>query len=163
MKRTIAIILLALCAYFYTMAQDTTMVSAIDTTMVKKSILSPKDSIFIDYAYYIADNLENIATHNHPRFKLYQTENIYNLIKLDTATGAIWQVQYEMNKSSDAMEVPINETSLVWGESQLHPGRFELYPTKNMYTFILLDTERGYTYQVQWSTKPKQRFRVRIY
>ena len=29
--------------------------------------------------------------------------------------------------------------------------------------FILLDTQLGYTYQVQWHTKEKSRMRVRIY
>lgn len=122
-------------------------------------ILSPKDSLFLQYADFIAE----MSAYQHPRFKLYKTENIYNLIKLDTATGRLWQVQYEMNKNSDAMEVAISDTSLVWDEDDLRTGRYELYPTNNTYTFILLDTELGYTYQVQWNTDPNKRFRMRIY
>ena len=61
------------------------------------------------------------------------------------------------------MEVVLDETSLLYYWEEAIPGRFELYPTQNMYTFILLDTKFGYTYQVQWSTNPDQRFRSRIY
>ena len=94
---------------------------------------------------------------------MYKTENMYNLIKLYTATGALWQLQYGMNKSSTKMEVVLDDTSLLYSWDDVIPGRFELYPTQNMYTFILLDTKRGNTYQVQWSTNPDQRFRSRIY
>lgn len=118
-----------------------------------------RDSIMLEHVHFIA--LQSAMT--VPRYKIYKTENTYNLIELDTATGALWQVQYEMNNNSDAIKVAINETSLLYSWDEIHSGRFELYPTNNMYTFILVDTEKGYTYQVQWSTNPKQRFRVRIY
>lgn len=104
-----------------------------------------------------------MAVYHQPRFKLYKTENIYILIKLDTATGALWQVQYGMNNSSSAMESPIDDTSLILADTPLRAGRFELYPTNNMYTFILLDTEKGYSYQVQWNTNPENKFRIRIF
>ena len=45
---------------------------------------------------------------------------------------------------------------------ELKNGRFELYPTKNMYNFVLIDTQRGFTYQVQWSTDPNSRFIMEI-
>lgn len=32
-------------------------------------------------------------------------------------------------------------------------GRFTLYPTQNVFTFILLDQIDGRMWQVQWSTK----------
>lgn len=120
------------------------------------------DSLIIDAVdclYYIAEQSGKII----PRYKMYKTENTYNLLKLDTATGRIWQVQYGMNKSSTKMEVPVDDTSLLWKDEEQQSGRYELYPTNNMYTFILLDTERGYTYQVQWSTNSSERFRSRIY
>ena len=120
--------------------------------------LSQKDSLFFQYTDFIAE----MAAYQHPRFKLYKTDNMYNLIKLDTATGRLWQVQYGMNKSADRMQVAIDDTSLVWDEDNLRAGRYELYPTNNTYTFILIDTERGYTYQVQWNTDPDKRFRIGI-
>jgi hypothetical protein len=42
-------------------------------------------------------------------------------------------------------------------------GRFKLYPTDNMYNFIMVDVVNGNTYQVQWSTKSKERFISRFW
>lgn len=37
------------------------------------------------------------------------------------------------------------------------PGaRYRLFPTKNMYMFLELDTQTGKIYQVQWSTKGEE-------
>ena len=146
-----AICILTVCISAKSQVKDSTAV----TTQIEQ-VLTAKDSTYLQLMRYIADQL-------HPRFKMYKTENIYNLIKLDTATGALWQVQYGMNKSSTRMEVELDETSLLYYWEEATPGRFELYPTQNMYTFILLDTKLGYTYQVQWGTNPDQRFRTRIY
>lgn len=41
-------------------------------------------------------------------------------------------------------------------------GRFTLYPTQNMYTFILLDKISGHTYQVQWALNEEERFVIPI-
>ena len=35
--------------------------------------------------------------------------------------------------------------------------RFTLYPTQNIYTFILLDQIEGKTWQVQWSSDRENR------
>lgn len=86
---------------------------------------------------------------------MYNTDNMYILLKLDTATGLVWMVQYRMGKSSTAMEVAIDDRALSLAREN---GRYELYPTQNIYTFILLDTKFGRTYQVQWNTDPKKRF-----
>ena len=140
-------------------AQSDSISVKLDSTSVNTavSVLSPSDSVFLEFLDYVATDF---AQRMHPEYKLYQTENTYNLIKLNTATGQLWQVQYGMNSSSTAMEVPIDDNCL---SVISYPGRYELYPTKNMYTFILLDTEAGYTYQVQWNTDPRKRLRVRIY
>ena len=42
-------------------------------------------------------------------------------------------------------------------------GRFKLYPTDNMYNFIMVDVILGNTYQVQWNTKSKKRFVSRFW
>ena len=97
-----------------------------------------------------------------PRYKMYKTENIYNLLKLDTATGRVWLVQYRLG-STESMTVAVDNTSLLWDDEIARAGRFELYETNNMYQYILLDTETGRTWQVQWDTEPKNRFRERIY
>jgi len=40
--------------------------------------------------------------------------------------------------------------------------RFTIYPTLNIWTFLLLDQVEGNTYQVQWSTDSEKRFVVQI-
>ncbi len=40
---------------------------------------------------------------------------------------------------------------------------YRLFPTKNMYTFIKLDTRNGNMWQVQWNTDQEKRFVSRIY
>jgi hypothetical protein len=41
--------------------------------------------------------------------------------------------------------------------SESKPGRFTLYLTSNIFTFMLLDQKNGYTWQVQWGLKPEER------
>ncbi len=91
-----------------------------------------------------------------PRYKIYPTENMLNSLKLDTATGRIWIVQIGVG-DADAMTGKLNDESLIMNTEEIRAGRFELYPTKNMYNFIMLDTEKGHTYQVQWHTDPDKR------
>ena len=83
------------------------------------------------------------------RYRLYPTENNWTLLKLDTRTGKIWQVQYSVNDNNRG-EVVLNNTELTSGPNAEN-GRYMLYPTKNMYNFILLDQIDGKTWQVQWS------------
>ena len=99
------------------------------------------DSVTIAQIKAIYDRMENLV----PRYKMYKTENIYHLIKLDTATGKVWQVQY---RSGD-----VDSKTTV----------FELYPTQNMYKFILVDTQDGRTWMIQWNIESEKRFRERIY
>ena len=54
------------------------------------------------------------------------------------------------------MEVVLNGTSFVQGKNA-QSGRFGLYPTQNMFTFILLDRNDGRTWQVQWSIEESNR------
>jgi hypothetical protein len=77
-------------------------------------------------------------------------------LKLDTATGRIWMVQIGLG-DTDAMTATLNDESLILTTEEVRAGGFELYPTKNMYNFIMIDTERGYTYQVQWHTEADKR------
>ena len=42
-------------------------------------------------------------------------------------------------------------------------GQYKLYPTKNMYNFIMVDTINGFTWQVQWSTEKESRMVIMIY
>ena len=93
-------------------------------------------------------------------YELYPTQNMWNFIKLDTSNGRIFQIQFAM-EDSKRMSVPINLTPLVDGSKERR-GRFALYPTQNIFTFILLDKVDGRTWQVQWSTEMGKRGIVEI-
>ncbi|MBQ4478799.1 MAG: hypothetical protein II945_09370 [Bacteroidales bacterium] len=100
------------------------------------------------------------ATKFLPRYKMYQTENIHILLKLDTKRGKVWMVQYGLNDTKSAV-IPVEYSYLV-SASEGWNGRFELYPTKNVYNFIMVDNYDGETYQVQWSISSSNRFILRI-
>lgn len=85
-------------------------------------------------------------------YLLYPTTNIYTFLKLDTRNGKIWQVQYSMDENE--FEVPLNSHALVTAGK---PGQFALYPTTNIWTFILLDTVNGNVWHVQWSQEAENR------
>lgn len=149
---TIAIILFAYVAYGQNDGQN--HLPPRDSTS-----FGTKDEVFKKIIIDVVNEL-NIAS---PRYKIYKTQNTYNLIRLDTATGAVWQVQYRMG-TSQAMILEIDETSLLGYYEKEIPGRFELYETNNMYTYLLIDTQTGRVWQVQWNTEgPSKRFRERIY
>ena len=66
---------------------------------------------------------------------------MWTFLKLDTRTGRVWQVQYAINSSSRGQSQFVSvRLSLDEDWSALsNIGRFELYPTQNMYTFLLMD------------------------
>ena len=77
-------------------------------------------------------------------YKMYSTRNIHNQLRLNTATGEVMQIQ------DDGLSWIIGETIEASGKIE---GRYSLSETRNMWTFILLDTFTGKTWQVQYSTK----------
>lgn len=112
---------------------------------------------------YIATLLEDIdrrlyKNELNDRYRFYPTENIYNFLKLDIRTGRIDQVQWSLDTSKEG-SVSINSVDLSWGRGSL----FELYPTKNMYQFLLLDKSDGRAWHVQWGLKDKERWIRSIY
>lgn len=113
----------------------------------------------------VSIGLTNCANATHPEkeqpkeeqivffpFKLYPTDNMWTFIKLDTRNGKMWQVQFSVKGDDYRFEMPLNTTPLTTDSTN---GRFELYPTQNMFNFILLDRIEGVTWQVQWSTEPE--------
>lgn len=96
-----------------------------------------------------------------PIYKLFPTENYWTFIKLDTRNGKMWQVHFTISNEGYQGELILNSRSLVWTEEV--NGRFTLYPTKNMYNFILLDQIDGRTFQVQWNNDKEKRFVSPIY
>lgn len=89
-------------------------------------------------------------------YEIYKTENIYHVLKLNTRTGQITQVQIGVGKDGYAMENVVNSKTLVSADEEQN-GRFALYPTGNMYNFVLLDRISGKLWQAQWSIKPENR------
>lgn len=83
-------------------------------------------------------------------YKLFPTENYWTFLKLDTRNGKITQVHFGVDKDSPKIEIDLNTTSLV-DTYQEQCGRFTLYPTKNMYNFLLVDQIDGRIWQIQWS------------
>lgn len=89
------------------------------------------------------------------RYKVYRTTNIYNSLKLDTASGRITALQIGINNDKSRFEYTVCnaiEDDPKWRII----GRYELYPTGNNFNFILIDTILGQAYQVQWSTKNEE-------
>lgn len=95
-------------------------------------------------------------------YKLFPTDNIWTFIKLDTRNGRMWQVQYSVGEG-DRFETELNTRKLVYGEDEEENGRFTLYPTNNIYNFILLDQKEGDVWQVQWSHDASERLVLRIW
>lgn len=89
------------------------------------------------------------------RFKLYKTNNIYTFLQLDTATGKIKQFQWSLDSDKEGY-VTINDEDLSFISAK--NGTFELYPTENMYQFILLDKAFGRMWHVQWGMESSKRW-----
>lgn len=94
---------------------------------------------------------QSVLARNDVRYKLFQTQNIWTFIKLDTQTGQMWQIQYSVEGEEKRFEYELNRQILVVEGIEQINGRFELYPTKNIYNFVLLDQISGQCWQVQWS------------
>jgi len=93
-------------------------------------------------------------------YQLFPTTNMWTFLKLDTRNGRIWQVQYDINGNNRG-EVELSTVKRNSSGKET-PGRFTLYPTQNMYNFILLDKEDGFTWQVQWSFEYSNRVVIQI-
>lgn len=143
MKR-ITIIIAFLCVVLGISAQGKLSTATNDSTLTKICAL-----------------LEDVDTRIHglDRFKLYPTENIYNFLQLDTATGRIDIVQWSLDDGKEG-SVTLNAEDLSIGTGC---GTFELYPTKNIYQFILLDKVYGRKWHVQWGFESSKRWIRRIY
>lgn len=89
-------------------------------------------------------------------YQLFPTQNYWTFIKLDTRNGKMWQVHFSVKDDSNTGELVLNSLPLVNKENEVN-GRFTLYPTENMYNFLLLDQVDGTVVQVQWSMEAKKR------
>lgn len=132
MKKIVILVLLCLISFAPTNAQTS-------NSNTKTTIASPDRNV---------------------NFRLYQTNNRWTFLKLDTRTGVIMHVQY--STEGNAMQYDLNSIPLAEGEDA-KPGRFFLYPTENTFNFILLDQIDGRVWQVQWNIDRDKRGIWRIY
>ena len=88
--------------------------------------------------------------HGLDRYKLYPT---------DTMTGKIVIVQWSLDDDKEG-SATLNDEDLSLGTGC---GTFELYPTKNIYQFLLLDKVTGRRWHVQWGFESSKRWIKRIY
>lgn len=77
-------------------------------------------------------------------FVFYQTENIHNQLRLNVKTGEVYQIQDNGLKFVVHQGDSLNRSNLT---------RYELFKTKNMWTYILLDKISGKLWQCQFSVK----------
>ena len=89
-------------------------------------------------------------------YQLFPTQNYWTFIKLNTRNGKMWQVHFSVKDDGSKGELVLNSLPLVEKEKEVN-GRFTLYPTENMYNFLLLDQIDGTVVQVQWSMETDNR------
>ncbi len=104
-------------------------------------------------SWIICNAIESLGEEER-RFCLYETQNMWTFIMLDTYTGKNWQVQFSIKSGDYMFTIPINRYSLAypWSDSKW-TNRFQMFATKNMWTFILLDSYNGRLWQVQYSSQ----------
>lgn len=105
--------------------------------------------------------IQNISTDSAVVYRLFSTRNMYTFIKLNTRNGQMWQVQWSTKGGDYRFETTLSDISRV-SKSEEKNGRFFLFPTTNIYNFILLDQMDGRAWQVQWG-KEGEREVIRIY
>uniref|UniRef100_UPI0040271144 hypothetical protein n=1 Tax=Alloprevotella sp. TaxID=1872471 RepID=UPI0040271144 len=93
------------------------------------------------------------------RFELYPTQNSFNFLKLDKKTGKIYQVQWSLEGEKE-FSITLNGIDL--SQFSTDGNCFKLYPTKNMWQFILLDGASGRAWHIQWGFEEKNRWIKRI-
>jgi hypothetical protein len=92
---------------------------------------------------FILALLSSLISHAQT-YRFYQTDNVHNQLRLNVKNGEVYQIQDDGQKF------------LVHGESvsdSKNDDRYELYKTKNIWTYILLDKCTGKLWQCQYSIK----------
>jgi hypothetical protein len=75
---------------------------------------------------------------------------MYTMLELNTATGAIAVLQWAL-EDNKRFKQDFTAAPITVNPDKLQRGRFTLYPTTNIFTFVLLDQTTGATWQFQWS------------
>jgi hypothetical protein len=119
-------------------------------------VLTPFFFLFILLVSF-AEGADKIKLQSDPqqrldvRFRLYRTDNMWSYLLLDTSDGRLWHVTYTTDKDKGArLKIPVNDKPLVTKNSSKN-GKFTLYPTDNMWNFLLLDQDDGRVWQCQFT------------
>lgn len=129
--------------------------------MNKKSFVVVLLLLIFEFCIYAQNQGSEPAQEPRVPYRLYKTTNNWIFIKLDTRTGMIWQLQYSVS-DNDRCVVVLSDKNLAKDKKET-VGRFTLYPTANIWTFILLDQIDGIAWQVQWAFDEEDRFILPIY
>ena len=77
-------------------------------------------------------------------YEFFQTKNYHNQLRLNTKTGEVYQVQDDGGSWIICSHITPSSTT---------PYRYWLYPTRNMWTWILVDLFTGKIWQCQYSVE----------
>jgi hypothetical protein len=83
-------------------------------------------------------------------YRLFPTHNMWKMLELNTATGAIAVLQFTTGDANMRWKQPYGGPTIFNGNNN-DAGRFTLYPTTNIFNFVLLDQRTGSTWQYEWS------------
>lgn len=73
---------------------------------------------------------------------------------LDTYTEKNWQVQFSVKGEDYMFASPINRYALSYPTDESNwKNRFQIFPTQNMWNFIMIDSYACRIWQVQYSTR----------
>ena len=74
-------------------------------------------------------------------YKMYRTQNYHNQLRLNTMTGEVYQVQDDAGMWLVCSAITPSSST---------PYRYSLYPTRNIWTYILVDLFTGKIWQCQF-------------
>ena len=110
-KRLITILFACMCcSVFGAKAQTNMPEGTLLKDIIRTVVDAPAEQVDPTVMQYL-DAIYNQVAAANPRFKMYVTENTYILLKLDTATGQVWMVQYGMGEKSSRLELAVDDTS----------------------------------------------------
>ena len=160
MKKVLLMLALMIGAVTMMAQEDRDESVGIETTTIPiLNELTLTDSLLLDVNAWLEHIELNLSLKN--RYKLFPTDNMYTFLRLDTKTGMIDKIQWSLDTNKEFI-VSINSTDLTYGNGY-GSGSFELYPTQNMYQFLLIDKTDGRTWHVQWGMNSSERWIRRIY
>lgn len=84
------------------------------------------------------------------RFQMYETQNMWTFILLDTYDGRLWQIQYSTQSLDNLLCIPINKDKLIADNEK---SAFYIKPLTSMYQYYLINDLTGNIWKFQWSTE----------